>query len=314
MKLFVDSGAFSLYTKLFARANTGSGRYSNADYNFTRTKEFSEYLDSYIKFLCENKEYLELYVGLDIIGDPQRSWDIQKYMESFGLSPLPVYHVGEDIKWLKRYVDNYDYIGCGGFAKDISKKAWINSMGNPAFSIICDTPDRLPRVKVHGFAMTSPELMAAFPWFSVDSTSWVMFGKYGAVLVPKSIHGKFIYSLPPWVVFTSNRSPKKKLDNFSHLENLPNIHQRKVLQYFADKKVVLGESKFKTVELGYKPSKEENWSDRKKGIIEIKIEKGISNDHSLRDDLNLQFFLDLEKSLPEWPWPWEPKNRTRRFF
>ena len=38
---------------------------------------------------------------------------------------------------------------------------------------------------------------------------------------------------------------------------------------------------------------------------------GVSNRHEYRDMVNYHFYVDLEKSVPEWPWPW--KRATSRF-
>lgn len=273
-----DSGAFSLYTKQFIGIKTDGGRYKNANYDYTKTKEFKKYLDDYIEFLHKNKKHLEVYVGLDIIGSPKLTWEIQKYMESFGLSPLPVFHIGEDFKWLKKYVDNYEYIGIGGLTKDIPKKTWIVNMGNPIFTFICDTPNRLPRVKVHGFAMTSPELLTNYPFYSADSTSWMQYGKYGLIIVPKRVPSKYNYSCPPWVFGVTERSPKAKKDNYAHFDNLPIMTKKLVLNYMEEKGFTVEE---------------------------------IKKDYTIRDDFNLEYFLDLEKSIPEWPWPWKKKQQIR---
>jgi len=108
--------------------------------------------------------------------------EVQQYMEDvYKLNPLPVFHSGEDFKWLKLYLDNYGYIGLGGLGQSVSKGNWILNVGEPAWNMICDEKG-MPRIKVHGFAMTSPDLIIDMAFFSVDSTSWMQFGKYGLLL------------------------------------------------------------------------------------------------------------------------------------
>jgi hypothetical protein len=41
--------------------------------------------------------------------------------------------------------------------------------------------DGTAKVKVHGFGMTTFDLIQRYPWFSVDSTSWVMLSSFGSV-------------------------------------------------------------------------------------------------------------------------------------
>jgi len=53
------------------------------------------------------------------------------------------------------------------------------------------------------------------------------------------------------------------------------------------------------------------WSQDK--IVEVIIEKGLCNDYMQRDELNIIYFLDLEKSFPKWPWPYKKKQKGLLF-
>lgn len=303
MSLFVDSGAHSLFNQVFAGTTT-KGQYARekADYNYADTQEFKDYLESYVEFIHANKDDIDVYVNVDIIFNPEKSWEVQQYLESCGLSPLPVFHFGEDIKWLKKYIDNYEYIGIGGLGQDISKKKFIYAMGDPAFSCICDTKNRLPKVKVHGFAVTAVDLLRRYPWYSVDSTTWLQFSAYGIVTIPKVKNGKFSYDENPWPLFVSNISPaKKKID--SHIDTISELERKVVFRYFEEKGIVLGKSKFREDD-GYELNSNERLTkiDGKQYIEEV-VEPGVCNDSYKRYEANLEFFLDLEASLPEWPWP-----------
>ena len=171
LSLFIDSGAHSFWN---AYINTAGNTKTSAvyDFSFFDSEIFKTYLDNYIKFLVEYKDQFDIYVNLDVIKNAEKTWEIQQYMESFGLSPLPVYHIGEDVKWFKMYMDKYDYIAVGGLgSKSMSKATYVRYFGDEVFSLVCDTPDRMPRVKIHGFALTAPDLMSRYPWYSVDSVS-----------------------------------------------------------------------------------------------------------------------------------------------
>jgi hypothetical protein len=305
----LDSGAHSIYLKFFAKDGIYN-RYDKATFAYTDTPEFKKYLEDYIQFLLENKDYLDLYVTLDIIGNPEKTWEIQKYIESFGLNPLPVFHYGEDFKWLEQYVNEYEYIGIGGLGQDISKSKWIPNFGDPCFEMICDTPERTPKIKVHGFAITSPDILIRYPFYSIDSTSWVMYGKYGIILIPKKENGKYRYDKTPICVGVSTRSPKMNIEGV-HINSMPPEFKIKVNDYLLEKGFRLGRSDFKKVADDYKTTEFENWADRKKKIVEIILEEGVSNNHKQRDQINLMYFLDLEKSFPEWPWAWKAKRLNR---
>ena len=63
-----------------------------------------------VSLLKKHSDIINHYIVLDVIGDAEKSLEAQKYMESKGLHPLPVFHQGEDWKYLDYYRNNYDYI------------------------------------------------------------------------------------------------------------------------------------------------------------------------------------------------------------
>jgi hypothetical protein len=48
--------------------------------------------------------------------------------------------------------------------------------------------------------------------------------------------------------------------------------------------------------------------------LEIVIDPGISNKYQLRDEMNILYFLDLEKSRPAWPWAFKTKETQKGMF
>ncbi len=297
VKVMIDSGAHSLFEK-----HIGIDR--ERDFSFYESDEFWKFVDDYVAFVKENENNIDTYVNVDVIFNPELSWKVQKYMEKKGLHPLPVFHAGEDFKWLKKYVDNYDYIGIGGLGQTISRSKWRMSMGDPAFSIICDEKG-MPRVKVHGFAMTSPDLIVTYPFYSVDSTSWFQFGKFGLLIVPKKIDGKYVYSESPHIISVSTRKKRKmEAENFDYL---PELEKKAVLEYVEIKGFKMGRSDLETVE--YDRSRSElPISKTERSNKEILIEEGVCNNVYIRDTLNLEYFLDLETHIPPWPRKWKRKR------
>ena len=163
MNLMLDSGAHSLYMSEVLHKDN--------NYAFFESDAFWQYIDAYCAFLKENKDHFAVYVNVDVIFNPEMSWKVQKYMEdTYKLNSIPVFHPGEDLKWLKKYLDNYGYIGIGGLGQRAMKGRWLADTGEPAWNLICNEKG-IPRIKVHGFAMTSPELIIEFPYFSVDSVT-----------------------------------------------------------------------------------------------------------------------------------------------
>jgi len=342
VSLFLDSGAHSLYVKLgMVKTLSGQklslmkglGSTGKDNYAYAKTKEFRDYLDAYIKFVHENKDYLTTYVNLDVIGNADLTWENQKIMESHGLKPIPVYHFGENFKWLKMYVDKYDYVGIGGLGQGISKNDFIG-MGDRVFSFICDTSNNLPRVKVHGFAMTSLDLMLRYPWYSVDSTSWVLTSRFGSVYVPRFKDGKYVYDKNTWKVSVSNRSPGMKDEGGAHFSTFSPNEQKIIMNYFTLKGFKVGKSEVQKVDKDYKLKTGERWlgkeeADSQRGVkgdrsgyvdkgfsqdlyVERVIEPGLCNDYRLRDQMNVIYFLDLEKSIPPWPWPFRAEGSSMK--
>ena len=90
--------------------------------------------------------------------------------------------------------------------------------------------------------------------------------------------------------------------------------QKVFFDYFEENGFILGESKFrKENPETYQLRENEKWNKKRECIVEEIIEVGLCNDYKLRDELNIQYFIDLEEHLPEWPWAFKLK-RKKGFF
>jgi hypothetical protein len=317
VNLFLDSGAFSAWSK----------------------KEHIN-MDDYISFIKENNDYILVYSVLDVIGNPEATLNNQQIMEKQGLNPIPCFHYMEDIKYLKQYIDNYKYISLGGMIPIATKDLliWLDFIFS---NYICDKKTGIPKVKVHGFGMTSLVLMLRYPWYSVDSTSWVMTSRFGAVYVPRYKQGEYIYNENSWKVCVSNRSPSIKEEG-QHFNTFSKMEQKIILDYFTFKGFKIGKSELRPEPKTYKLKENERWFGKEEAdsqrnihgekardgyatgyqdpmkdggktrLVETVIESGLCNDYKQRDELNIIYFLDLEKSMPKWPWPF--KQRTMKGF
>ena len=198
-RFFLDSGAFSAWSRGTAID-----------------------IDEYCAFIRANIELIEVYACLDAIpGVPGRSatareridaaetsWANYLYMVGEGLDPLPVFHYGEDFKYLERILDyGCDYVGIGGLVgiPSAMRRAWLDRV----FIRITDDAG-LPVVKTHGFGMTSVPLIFRYPWYSVDSTTWIKITANGAVYLPAvDAAGEFVFDQVPMMVTVSTRNPKQ---------------------------------------------------------------------------------------------------------
>ena len=289
VNLFLDSGAFSAWSQ-------------GAEIN----------IHEYIAFIKKNKKYIDTYAVLDVIGSAKKTLKNQRIMEKAGLSPLPCFHYGEDIKYLKRYLKDYDYVALGGLVpistKD--KKVWLDMV----FSKHICKKNGMPKVKVHGFGMTVLSLMLRYPWYSVDSTSWVVTGRMGGILIPKKTNGKYDYSKNPIKLTVSSKSPAaKKLE--AHYKTYSPAQQLIFRKYFEERGFKMGKSTFrKENPKTYVLAKNEKWNKKKECIVETIIKPGLCNDYKMRDEINIMYFLDLEKNIQQWPWAFKLKRKMKSFF
>ena len=169
--LFIDSGAHGLYNEFVIKKKIKRDAKENK-YAWYGTTEFWDYVDTYAKFIKENKTAIDIFANVDVIFNPEMTWEVQLYMEKkYKIIPLPTIHFGTDLIWLEKYLKRgYEYIALGGLGQEAQQNDYIK-WADKAYHLICDPVTHLPKVKVHGFAMTSHRLMSRYPWYSVDSTS-----------------------------------------------------------------------------------------------------------------------------------------------
>ncbi len=192
IKVFLDSGAFSAFTK-------------GVDVDI---KKYCDYIKS-------NKDIVDFCSVLDGIGDPDKTFENQYIMEQEGTFPLPCFHYGEDMRYLDYYVERYDYITLGGMVPISTPqlKFWLDRLWEKHLT----DSDGKPLVKVHGFGLTSLPLMMRYPWYSVDSSTWVQWSANGMILVPGV--GQ---------INISAKSSSLKIAG-QHIDNLPTM-QREALE------------------------------------------------------------------------------------
>ena len=160
-KIFLDSGAFTMFTQ-----------------------GVSVDLKKYAQFIKENTDIIHTAANLDAIGagNEQLSNDRQKELEAVGVQALPVHHVGDHDDWLRKYLsEGYDYICLGGMVgvRTQTLTQWLDHVWGKYLV----RPDGMPKVRVHGFGLTTLSLMFRYPWASVDSTSWVVCSRMGGIFL-----------------------------------------------------------------------------------------------------------------------------------
>lgn len=199
VKVFLDSGAFSAFTK-------------GVDVD----------IEAYCRYVQENRDIIETVEGavcasvLDGIGDPLKTWQNQQHMEKLGVRPLPCFHYGEDERYLEWYISNYEYITLGGMVPISTPqlKLWLDRIWE---RYLTDGSGR-PRLRVHGFGLTTLSLMERYPWYSVDSSSWVQIAANGNILIPE--FGALAVSV---------NSPAAKQEG-RHLDTVPELQRLAIVR------------------------------------------------------------------------------------
>lgn len=178
-KLFIDSGAYTAYTKGVTLD-----------------------VDAYIEYLNSITDKCTIFAQLDTIPGryghpktredkiyaPRLSWENYLYMRKRLIEPLklvPIFHQGEDFKWLKNMLEYVDeqgnhipYIGVSP-AVDVSG---LERFLDTSFDIIANSSN--PHVKTHAFGMTQLKLLEQYPYTSADSTSWKLSAAMGSIYTP----------------------------------------------------------------------------------------------------------------------------------
>ena len=172
-KVFIDSGAFSAYTL-------------GVDLDLVEYCDYIKRNDDIIRY----DDGILMASVLDGIGDPQLTYENQLAMEKEGVRPLPCFHAGEDERYLEHYIKNYEYITLGGMVGSSTKQLmiWLDRMWD---QYLTDGSGN-PRIKVHGFGITSIAIMERYPWWSCDSSSWIQSAAFGSIITPQ--HGNMSVS------------------------------------------------------------------------------------------------------------------------
>ena len=183
---------------------------------------------------------------------------------------IHVFHQNEDFQWLEKMVKEMGYIGLSP-ANDRTtneKQSWLDR----CMDFVLDK-NGIPKVKFHGFAVTSLRLMLRYSWYSVDSTSWVLTGRFGSVYVPKiKSKREYVYGENSWKICVSNKSPSQK-DQDKHITTFPEIQREEIKKYFKIKGYELGKSEFKIEKKDYKLKENEKWFSKAKKDGTREVEK-----------------------------------------
>lgn len=215
-ELFLDSGAFTAFTK---GAEIGVDDYAAYIRKTQNTWTTCSSLDAIGRGDTDSPEQL---------ASARESYRFFVQLKNRGAKVQPVYHVREPKKVLETYVkEGHDYIFIGGMVPESTP--WLMQRLDDLWDSILINKDGTARVKIHGFGLTDSKLMFKYPWYSVDSSSWLMTGIFGACMfyrpelisMKKNPFQKVIFS-------DSESSAAARKLNAPVYRNMPELAQREV--------------------------------------------------------------------------------------
>lgn len=255
--IFLDSGAFTMFTK---------------------GVEID--LKDYAQFIKENSDIFHVASSIDVIGrgKEQESYDNFRRLLDYGAKVQPVHHARDKDDWLGRYLDEgHDYIFLGGMVAESTNylRDWLDHVWEKYLT----NPDGTAKVKVHGFGLTTLDLMFRYPWYSVDSTSWVMTSRYGSTYL----------DLPQrtFKVDFSSQSNKRFDDGGWHYVTLKPTEKKVVDDRLAE----LEELRKRAA--NYNPEVEQ-WLEDRTGIKQGYYPEALGELYGWRDHFNINFFNRMQ--------------------
>jgi len=195
MKTMLDSGAFTAWTK-----------WIEID------------VRAYIRFIKRYGSYFDVITNLDVIPGicgqreycPEaiehaaaKSYENLQRMRDAGIDAIPVFHQGEELRWLERMLDDKEpRIGLSAWKRQY--RADIIGAFDNCFDMIAKRGH--PLVKCHGFGMTSVLGCHRYPWATCDSTRWTQAAGWGQVPLPVYSNGRPDYTVQPMTVSLTDGS------------------------------------------------------------------------------------------------------------
>lgn len=164
VKFFIDSGAYTYM---------GDSKYE--DYTI---EQWENQIQRYLNWARRHKDIIFAIASLDIErlvgGEQVQKWN-EKYFEPFMLeTEIPVCFVWHDedtsLTW-EQYCQRYPYVGTSWATEEADLQTGIDTLR------VAEKYGSL----VHGMAMTKTALLTSLPYYTVDSTTWLVGLQYGEI-------------------------------------------------------------------------------------------------------------------------------------
>jgi len=149
-EVIMDSGAFTAY---------------NTD-TIINIEEYAQFIKD---TNCKN------YFNLDVIGNAKASYNNFVYLSKYFDNIVPVFHFMSDKKYLFKYMDMVEYIGLGNLVPYSQQKTKLIPFFNFIFKEIRNN------FKIHCLGISSMQYLTRFPFYSVDSSTWLQGARSGNI-------------------------------------------------------------------------------------------------------------------------------------
>lgn len=162
VKILIDSGAHTFYAKI--------DEFSKKPDSF-----WEDYLTKYTSWIAENKDYITSCANLDIEGivgiEKVDEWN-KKYfepLEEIGIDVCYIWHAVRGNNGWEEYCKKHKYVGLSTENDSLTTQHLSKML----------TVSKRYNARVHGMALTKTEVLVRVPFYSVDSTTWLVGQQYG---------------------------------------------------------------------------------------------------------------------------------------
>lgn len=201
-KLFIDSGAFTSWTK---------GITVDVDAYIDYINSIDDKITVCAQVDCIPGKFGVVRTQKEIDESPVKSWENYLYMKDKLKSRdklIPIFHQEESFEHLKkmlayRHDDGTPIRYIGISPNNDRSQADKEDFISKSFYIIKHSSN--PDIKTHAFGMTNLSILERYPYTSADSTSWKMSAAYGSIMTK---YGTILVS-------------KEQIKDKKHIEHLP---------------------------------------------------------------------------------------------
>ena len=182
LHVFLDSGAHTFH-ELTAPKVERRRRYNVQESVKRRVKlgTVNDYLEGYIRFCRERRKQFDFYVNFDYVQRCADIYTVYRKMRESGLCPVPVYHGDDSIDWFHRYIEEGNRLIGIGWNPLANSRYHRRKYYDQIFNVVSKLTTR---IYLHGFACTGTDALN-YPWYSVDSTTWLKAAANGGILILK---------------------------------------------------------------------------------------------------------------------------------